>query len=136
LIVAKLNLTWDKDQISKATADEWYEELAGRPADRVWRAVRRVRRQQKFRPELAELLAACAEEARAEVSDQPALTARVEGPGAPMPANVRAQLAAMGLRRVGRRVPADDRANQARLEAERRRQLAELAAMSGKKSAG
>jgi hypothetical protein len=133
-IVARLNASYPGQQVEPMTAREWYTELAHLPADRVWRAVRRLRRERSFRPSLAELLDACAAEARAEPSAQAALTAREDGPGEPMPADAADRLAAMGLRRVGRRVPADDRANQARLEAERRRQLARLTAMGAEEA--
>jgi hypothetical protein len=58
-IVAKLNASWSGQQIEALTAGEWYDELAQLDAGEVWLAIRQLRREQKWRPELAEILIAC-----------------------------------------------------------------------------
>ena len=67
-LVARLNLNWPGQQISKPTADEWFGPLQAFPASEVWDAVDRHRRTitpgrdgrpvGHWRPELADLLAA------------------------------------------------------------------------------
>lgn len=88
------------------TAREWFEELADYPAERVWRAIRRCRREQSFRPTLAELLDAMlanAAEQAAKPSDQPAIEARdPDKGGGPPPASFR-----LAMRNLSRRLPPD-----------------------------
>ena len=86
-IVARLNATYPDRQIETATAREWYDELAHLETGDVWLAIRRLRTEQKWRPELAEILIACklrrvemAEQAR---SQRQRLTAGRRG--VPMP---------------------------------------------------
>lgn len=67
-LVARLNLNWPGQQITAQTAAEWFGPLAAFPADEVWDAVDRHRRNISpgrdglpvghWRPELADLLAA------------------------------------------------------------------------------
>lgn len=56
-IVAKLNASYPDQPINPATAHEWFEELRTYNAGEVWLAIRLLRKEEKFRPGLAELLA-------------------------------------------------------------------------------
>ena len=91
--MAKLNSSYPGQELRPETAVEWFTELTEYPADRVWRAVRRCRREQSFRPTLAELIEAMllnAQEAAAAPSDRPAIEARdPDSPGTPPPASFR-----------------------------------------------
>lgn len=124
-IVAKLNASFPGQQVEPMTAAEWFTELAGYPAERVWRAVRRCRRESRFRPMLNELLDAMVLNAREETakpSDKPAIGARdPDSPGVPPPA---AYKAARERALKATRLP-DGPAGRSRA-----RQLAELEAMA------
>lgn len=83
-----------------------------------------------FAPSCAELY----QGALALVGDTPsqaAVEARGPGKGVPMPAHVRRRLEELGLRRVGRQIPGDDRAGPA-FEENRMWQMAALAEMDPK----
>jgi hypothetical protein len=105
-IVLRLNASWPGQQLEPATAVEWYGELFEYPAERVWEAVRRCRREQSFRPSLAELLDAMLANSRdraARPSDRPAIQARNpnQGGGPPL-ASFR-----LAMRNLLRRLPPD-----------------------------
>jgi hypothetical protein len=57
-IVARLNASWPDQQIEPPTAAEWYDELAHLDPGDIWLAIRQLRREHHFRPNLAELLVA------------------------------------------------------------------------------
>ena len=105
------------------TAREWFDELAEYPAERVWRAVRRCRRESRFRPTLAELLDAMVLNARDEAakpSDRPAIEARDPNKGGgPPPASFR-----LAMRNLLHRLPPD--ATEVSAGRPREQQLAEL----------
>ncbi len=56
-IVAKLNASYPGQEISPETAAEWYTELTHLNAGDIWLAVRALRKEQRWRPALAEILA-------------------------------------------------------------------------------
>lgn len=109
------------------TAAEWFDELHNYPAERVWRAVRRCRRQQSRRPALNELLDAMVANARdqaAESSDHPAIEGRdPDSGGVPAPASVK-----LALRNLLRKRLPD--ANEQPVGRSREQQLAELEAIA------
>lgn len=130
----KLNASFPGQQVEPPTAAEWFTELAEYPAERVWRAVRRCRREQRFRPTLAELLDAMVLNARdqaAEPSDRPAIEARdPNSGGGPPPASFR-----LAMRNLLRRLPPD--ASEPPAGRSREEQLAELEAIAERdKAAG
>jgi hypothetical protein len=90
--VARLNASFPGQQLEPMTTREWFEELADRPAERVWEAVRACRREQSFRPSLAELLDAMTLAARERAMSRPALPAP-DRLGVPPSPEVKAQLA-------------------------------------------
>jgi len=55
-IVAKLNASFPGQQIEPPTAREWFDELHGYAAGEVWLAIRLLRKEEKFRPGLAEII--------------------------------------------------------------------------------
>lgn len=56
--MAKLNANFPGQQVEAPTAAEWFGPLQGFPASEVWDAIDRVRRESRYLPSLAELLAA------------------------------------------------------------------------------
>jgi hypothetical protein len=68
-IVAKLNASYPGQEISPETAAEWYTELAKLDAGDIWLAVRELRKEQRWRPSLAEILAGV-KVYRAELAEQ------------------------------------------------------------------
>jgi hypothetical protein len=132
MIVAKLNSSYPGQELRPETAVEWYDELAEYPAERVWRAVRRCRREQSFRPSLAELLDAMILNAREQVaqpSDRPAIEARDPNSlGVPPPAAFR-----LALRNLLRRLPSD--AMEPPIAKSRAQQLAELGTIAAQDAA-
>jgi hypothetical protein len=90
-IVGKLNASWPDQQISPETAAEWYDELAHLDPGDIWLAIRRLRTEQRWRPLLAEILAACKVQ-RQEIAEQVRhleleATGRIRG--TPMPPETR-----------------------------------------------
>ena len=90
-IAAKLNANYPGQQVEPPTAAEWFGPLQGFPASEVWDAVDRVRRESRFLPSLAELLAALdanwreRSAARRELEAQKVRAARNSRGGALMP---------------------------------------------------
>jgi len=129
--VAKLNASFPRQPVEPMTAREWFDDLAEYPAERVWRAVRRCRREQTFTPSLAELLDAMvlnAREQAAAPSKQPAIGARdPDSPGTPAPATFR-----QAFSRLLRRLPPDGPEPPAGRS--RDQQLAELESMAAEGS--
>lgn len=56
-IVARLNASWPDQQIEPPTAREWFDDLRHLDPGDVWLAVRELRKEQRWRPSLAEILA-------------------------------------------------------------------------------
>lgn len=89
--MAKLNASWPDQQIEPPTAAEWYDELSHLQAGAIWLAIRKLRAEQRWRPQLAEILVTCkahrvdmAEQARSQRRSQ-TLGRR----GVPMPPETR-----------------------------------------------
>lgn len=126
-IVANLGASFPGQELRPETAVQWFTELQQYPAERVWQAVRRCRREQSFRPTLAELLDAMvanAHDQAAKPSDRPAIEARdPDSGGVPAPAS--AKLALRNLLR--KRLPD---ANEQPAGRSREQQLAELEAIA------
>jgi hypothetical protein len=57
-IVDRLNASFPDQPINAATAREWYDELHHLDPGDIWLAVRALRREHHFRPNLAEILTA------------------------------------------------------------------------------
>jgi hypothetical protein len=117
------------------TAAEFYDELREYPAERVWRAVRRCRRESRFRPTLAELLDAMlanAQERAAEPSSHRAIEARdPDSLGVPPPADYKAARERfLAASRVPDGQPEERPAGRSRAE-----QLAELEAIAARDAA-
>jgi hypothetical protein len=55
--VAKLNASYPDQPVNAATAHEWFDELRRYTAGEVWLAIRLLRKEEKFRPGLASILA-------------------------------------------------------------------------------
>jgi len=126
-VVAKLNLSYPRQQVTRATADLWYAELQRFDAHLLTSVLRDHLKYSSFAPSCAELYTG----ALALVGDTPsqaAVEARGPGRGVPMPEHVKRRLTELGLRKVGRPVPADDRAGPA-FEENRMWQMAALAEM-------
>jgi hypothetical protein len=88
-IVARLNASYPGQEISPETAAEWYDELAHLDPGDIWLAVRELRREHHFRPNLAELLVAYKAH-RAEMAAQARhLQLHAGGRGTPMPPETR-----------------------------------------------
>src|SRR5262245_13365714 len=108
-IVARLNATFPHQQMEPMTAAEFYTDLADYPAERVWRAVRRIRTEsgRQFQPSLGELIEAMLANAhdRKAASDRLAIEARdPDSPGVPPPADYKA---ARERFLAGSRIPPD-----------------------------
>jgi hypothetical protein len=126
-LVARINASYDRQQLAPETAAMWFEELCRFDHDVVLAVFREHLRTSPYRPSCAELYQAAAA-LRAARPGAAALPAR-ERHGEPLPDHLREALRAAGLLRP-KRPPADDRADAAALEANRQRQLAALAAMT------
>jgi hypothetical protein len=88
-IVARLNACWPDQQIEPTTAHEWYDDLKARDAGDIWLAVRRLRTEQRWRPNLAEIVVAYKAH-RAEMAAQARhLQLHAGGRGTPMPPETR-----------------------------------------------
>src|SRR6266567_3522323 len=86
-IVARLNASWPDQQIEPPTAREWFDELRHLDAGDIWLAVRELRKEQRWRPALAEILAGV-KVYRAELAEQvhhQQLELAGRRKGAPMP---------------------------------------------------
>lgn len=103
-IVDRLNASYPGQALRPETAAEWFTELAEYPAERVWRAVRRCRREQSFRPTLAELMDAMlanAHDQATEPSNLPAIEARdPDSPGVPPPPSVKLLIRNLMAKRI------------------------------------
>jgi hypothetical protein len=80
----KLNASYPHQQIPPETAAVWYEELAPLDAGEVWLAIRRHRRESRFPPSLAEILAAIDANFR-EMAEARRAQARAEARMTPVP---------------------------------------------------
>src|SRR6266508_2201467 len=126
-IVARLNLSFPGQQIKPDTAREWFEELRPFPEPDVWLAVRRCRREQTFRPALAQVLDAVDANDRDEREQRRTLAALAARPGsrrrgAPMPTEAKRAVEILEDRLAGKLEPAQAKAmiNQLADQLERR----------------
>lgn len=94
-IAARLSASYPDQPINAATANEWYDELAHLEAGDIWLAIRRLRREHHFRPNLAEIMVACKIQ-RVEMAEQAdrqrRRAAQGWGSGTPMPPETRQAL--------------------------------------------
>ena len=100
-ITARLNLSYPDQPINEGTAREWFAELEPLDAGDVWLAIRTIRREERFRPTLASILAGVELHRRdmaAARQAQLALAARPDHHrgGVPMPPETREALAILG----------------------------------------
>src|SRR5687768_12174838 len=99
-ITARLNLSYPEQPINEGTAREWFVELGQLDAGDVWLAIRTIRREERFRPNLASIIAGVELHPRdmaAARQAQLALTARPgHRGGVPMPPETREALAILG----------------------------------------
>src|SRR6266508_1545572 len=107
-VVARLNLSYPRQQVTRATADLWYAELQRFDAHLLTAVLRDHLKYSSFAPSCAELYTGALALA-ADTPTQAAIEARGPGRGVPMPAHVKRRLEELGLRRVGKAVPGDDR---------------------------
>jgi hypothetical protein len=87
-------MSFPGQELRPETATEWFDELVSYPAERVWAAVRRCRREQRFRPTLADLLDAIEFVAREQAAARPRIAAP-DRPGVPPPPEAKRLLAAL-----------------------------------------
>src|SRR3954447_10471836 len=95
-IVAKLNASYPDQPINAATAREWYDDLKHLDAGDIWLAIRVIRREERFRPQLASILAGVKlhrrDMAEARQRQERELERSQYKPGVPMPPETREAL--------------------------------------------